>query len=321
LSSPDIILILTNILDPHADMVIPKLNSLKEKLLRYDTSNFPLESTITASYQNNIIEGIIQYGDRIIYTNQIKSIWYRRPSEFKFNSEMSQMERDFAREEARHGIGGILRSIECLWLNHPEKIVTAGFKPYQLKMAVDCGLQIPKTLITNSPQKVHTFFDECQGELIYKTLGNWSGQTENAGYAIMTNIVRQEDLDHLNHVTHTACLFQERVIKDFELRVTVVGKRIFCAEIHTPSSIVDWRTFPDGLTYNIHKLPDDLQDKLICLVQNLGLNFGAIDMIVKPTGEYIFLEINPNGQWGWIELETGLPISDAVADLLVAGGN
>ena len=55
------------------------------------------------------------------------------------------------------------------------------------------------------------------------------------------------------------------------------------------------------------------------MVERLGLCYGAIDMILTPDGRYVFIEINPNGQYLWIEQETGLPISAAICDLLMGG--
>lgn len=116
---------------------------------------------------------------------------------------------------------------------------------------------------------------------------------------------------------------QEYISKRVELRVTVVGSRVFAAEIHSQvnsSTKHDWRRYDlDRTPHMRHPLPPSVEACCVQLVQTLRLNFGAIDMIVTPSGEYVFLEINGNGQWGWIEDLTGLPIADAIVELLVAG--
>jgi glutathione synthase/RimK-type ligase-like ATP-grasp enzyme len=122
-------------------------------------------------------------------------------------------------------------------------------------------------------------------------------------------------------VRHSPCLFQEYVPKAFELRVTVVRDRVFAAEIHSQALAAtrhDWRR-PElsDVPHRPHELPEAIAGRCVCLVARLGLQFGAIDMIYTPSGEYVFLEINPNGQYGWIEDRTGMRISQAIAEALV----
>ena len=107
-----------------------------------------------------------------------------------------------------------------------------------------------------------------------------------------------------------------------ELRITVVGKNVFAAEIHSQQKEAtrhDWRRDALALEHRNHPLPDDIKLKCIQLAKTFGLEFGAIDMILTPDGRYVFLEINPNGQWAWIEETTGLPISEALIELLCQG--
>ena len=63
-------------------------------------------------------------------------------------------------------------------------------------------------------------------------------------------------------------------------------------------------------------MPDEIKKACVDLTKYYGLEFGAIDLVLTPEGNYVFLEINPNGQWAWIEVLTRLPISDAIANLL-----
>ena len=111
------------------------------------------------------------------------------------------------------------------------------------------------------------------------------------------------------------------MIKDVEIRVTVVGDKVFAAEIHSQvneEAKYDWRTVsPRKIPHFVHKLPDEIETACVALTTMLGLNFSAIDLIKKPDGEYIFLEINSNGQWLWIEDITGLKIADAIAEALM----
>ena len=125
-------------------------------------------------------------------------------------------------------------------------------------------------------------------------------------------------LEHTLSVTNLCDGFA----KQYELRVTVVGEDVFAAKILSQDlpedkGKIDWRQgYDHGLSFSACILPDNISNKCIMLVHALGLNFGCIDLIVKPNGEYVFLECNPNGQWLWLELATGMKISYSIANFL-----
>lgn len=103
----------------------------------------------------------------------------------------------------------------------------------------------------------------------------------------------------------------------------MVGDKVFACEIHSQENqrtIDDWRhyNFDDlkDVKHLVHKLPSEVQDKCIRMADHFGLNFATFDLVLTPDGKYVFLEMNPNGQWLWIEDLTGLPISEAITDLL-----
>lgn len=323
MSQQNSIVILTSEFDPHADFVVEELKSRSENVIRYHTSAFPTQSELSAkNYQGEWV-GSLTIGERIIQLNSVKSIWYRRPAAFQFNPDMLPNERRFAIGEARAGIGGILRSLDCLWVNHPEKVVSASYKPLQLKCASKVGLTIPPTLITNKPDEVVSFYNELNGQIIYKTL--WvpiADESDADASIIYTSIVHEEDLVDVNRVRNTTCLFQKFVRKKVDLRVIVIGERVFCGEIHSqdsPKSSVDFRASYNSLTYSSHSLPDDVKTSCLMLTRHMGLSFAAIDMVLDQDDGYTFLELNPNGQWRWIEDYTGLRLTSAMADLLIQG--
>lgn len=319
----DIVLILTQSIDAHADLVINQLNNRGIELIRFDTSDFPLRSTLTARNNSKSWSGGIQFQDRYIPFNHIKSIWFRRPTPFEFDAILTPTEHQFASGEARMAIGGILRGIPCLWVNHPEKIVSADYKPTQLSLARDCGLETPPTLITNSLDEASAFFDECKGEMIYKTLSGGMIIERGMIHSIFTSRVTANDLQDAGRVIqNTACLFQKNIPKKLELRITIMGNHVFAAEIHSQGSeksSIDFRASYEDLSYDIYYLPDEVRDACLALMRRLGLVFAAIDMILTPDGDYIFLELNANGQWSWIEAATSLPLSETFAKLLSNG--
>src|SRR6266487_2593611 len=318
------VLVLTQQLDFHADLVIAELNRRSVPVVRFDTADFPLRATLIARSQAGSWDGAIEAENRSIAFDQIASIWYRRPTPFELDPTLSSSGQQFASAEARMALGGLLRSVDCLWVNHPEKMVSADYKPFQLKVAGDCGLQIPTSLITNDPGAVLDFFECCKGEMIYKTLSGGMIVAESGEVvSVYTSRVTRDDLlDVGSRVRYTACLFQELVPKKLELRITVVGDHVFPAAIsymHPERAAVDWRTTYQDLQYGIYELPQEIHYQCLALVRKLGLSFAAIDMIVTPDDRYVFLEANPNGQWQWIERATGFPICETLVDLLVSG--
>src|SRR5208282_439036 len=108
--------------------------------------------------------------------------------------------------------------------------------------------------------------------------------------------------------------------KEADIRVTVVGKVVFATEIQSQDyeeTETDWRRGGHvELVYRAHELPREITEKCVCLVRKFGLRFGAIDLILDRKGLYWFLEINPNGQWAWIQNRTGQPIAQAIVNEL-----
>jgi len=140
------------------------------------------------------------------------------------------------------------------------------------------------------------------------------------GFVNPTTRIRKGDPLDLSGLGLAPSIFQEIVEKEFDLRVTVIGRKVFACAINRRNGTedLDYRTgiTNDQLDYQIHSLPEDVSTMCLQMLDFLGLQFGAFDFIFNKSGEYIFIELNPNGQWGWIEEATNLPMAKAMADLL-----
>ncbi|HEY5865570.1 MAG TPA: hypothetical protein VI542_08485, partial [Candidatus Tectomicrobia bacterium] len=145
----------------------------------------------------------------------------------------------------------------------------------------------------------------------------------NYTFVRYTELVTKRDIGYAHAIRYCPMIFQAYVPKQIELRITVVGRQAFAVAIHsqaTNHTRFDWRRYDqDHTPHSPHELPSDIEQRCIELVRRLGLCYGAIDMVLTPSGQYVFLEINPNGQYLWLEQATGLPISEAICDLLMAG--
>ena len=319
------ICILTQTHDAHADYVIAELNRRRIPVFRFNTGEFPLNARMTGRMTDAEWSADIVYGGRHLRTTEITSIWYRRPDRCRVLETYTPGQRDFALRETRGTIGGVFAAIECLWVNHPAANAVANSKALQLQVARRGGLRTPRTLLTNDPDAARAFFAECDGRVIYKTVtaGIVAARVPTNIY---TSEVRPADLDQLERVRFVPCLFQERVDKDFELRIVVFGGRLFAARIESQQSEesrIDWRRGQRtrALSWGVYDLPPRVEAGCLSLMASLGLTFGAIDMIVTPAGDHVFLEVNPNGQWAFVEFETGLPLREALIDMLVSGNS
>jgi len=244
--------------------------------------------------------------------------------------------------------------MNCFSVNPRQNEHKANIKVYQLQVAKEVGLCVPLTLITNQPDEVRSFVANNSGITLFKPIAgasvgggparftkeieeSYAGQfalppaqpidePEHVNYAVFARILTPERMEQLDRIVACPVAFQVYVEKRLELRITIVGDIIFPAEIHSQEyedTKIDWRHLsltPDAVpTHEKHTLPDEISSKLLLLMKHLGLVFGCIDMILTPDGEYVFLEVNPAGQWGWIEKLTGMPITDTLTDMLIRG--
>lgn len=173
---------------------------------------------------------------------------------------------------------------------------------------------MPPTLVTNDPAEAREFID-AHGQVIHKTL-RWTPY-ERAGVPVTgwAEPVTAAEVD--DSVSVTPHLFQARVDKVADLRVLVVGRRVFAVRID--SGLLDWRKDYSALSYAVVDLPDHVNKALLGYLEHFELLSGSFDLAVDRTGDYWWLELNPNGQWGWLEARTGLEMSAAFADLLTRG--
>lgn len=314
------VLIITNKLDITTDLVIPKLKERKVEVFRLNTENLCSETDIELNLSQDQFDGIFIESLRQLRLSDITSIYFRRP----LYPELKGVEpgtREFIVGEITAYLTWLWTALaDKFWVSHFSAIRRADSKIYQLKIAPLLGFTIPATLITNRPEAVWDFYKKHNGLIVNKALSRGAVQIEGERYAVYTNPVSKEMMAQIESVKSVPCVFQEQVKKQIELRITVVGSQVFAAEIHSQQNERtrnDWRRYDfEHTPHRIHKLPENVKTSCLALLKHYGLMFGAIDMIVTPKGEYVFLEINPNGQWGWIEDITKLPISDAIAELL-----
>jgi len=317
-----LILIISNSKDHHADVVTEKLNHHKTNIVRFNIDSFPKMNNITIDNKFGIFSSTLQIENKIVDLSKIKVVWFRHSDTFGIDSKLVEPFRTIAINETNEVMKGFPSIIDAIWINDPKATQLAHNKINQLEVAKRSGFEIPHTLITNIPEKVLEFYSKCNQNIIIKQLARNFVSLNNKDHGILTNKVSKDDLEKESDSIRLApCLFQEYIPKRIEIRVTVLKDKIFPIAIFSQSSektSIDWRRYDlENTPHMPYDLPKDIENKCFKLMKESKLIFGAIDLILTPTGKYIFLDINPNGQWLWLEKLTGVPITSSLVKLLV----
>ncbi|MEJ2682338.1 MAG: hypothetical protein P8144_12920 [Gammaproteobacteria bacterium] len=288
----------------------------------------------------------------------VKSVWYRRlcdplePSVDTCSNEIDPRV-TYVRNENMSLLGTFFHVLkDRLWLPDMVNERSANYKPVQLALAVKHGFDVPETWIGNAPSDVVRFISEleCVEQFALKglhrggytasppALKQWFVDVINRTVLafskrklyVETNLYGPTEvmdcttlLAHVDAVRHCPIQIQRYIDKCLELRITVIGDRIFACSLDSQKVDAmkhDWRSGTEEEISKIQApfaLPTEIQDRCLEFMRALGLNFGCIDMILTPDDQYVFLEINPNGQWAWLERDLGFDISGAIADLLI----
>lgn len=294
--------------------------------IRFNTDKYPLTSSLNIEYVNNRWKIELLADGECFDLTSLESVWYRR---LALGSNLGTVLEDKFKvpslEESRRTFFGMLSSLDAFQLDNYWDLKQAGCKQLQLKVAAALGLEIPETLITNSAESVPSFYHELKGEVITKMQASFAIYENGVENVVFTNPITADDLSDLEGLQYCPMTFQRNIAKKLELRITIVGDRVFAASINSADhdrAKNDWRKMGHTLIrdWKVFTLPADIEHKLLKLMDYFNLNYGAIDMIVTDDDRYIFLEVNPSGEFFWLEENPGLPISEAIADSLLNSG-
>ncbi len=307
------VLVLTAPLDPTADLVVTELRRRAVPVFRCDPADFPQRLQLRAEFDGQW-RGTIRTAHRELALTDIRSGYYRRPGGVAVSAELAALDQEWAVQEARGGFGGLLAAVPH-WLNHPDRMDHAEYKPVQLAAATAAGLATPRTLITNDPDAARRFVADLP-RAVYKAFCSTVREPAGRRFIYTTPVDTSALTDGTVH--YTAHQFQEWIDKEYEIRLTVVDEQFFAARLtgRSPDAHIDWRSDYDNVGYAVAQVPAPVRRAVAQMLADLGLRFAAMDFAVRPDGSWVFLDLNPNGQWGWIEHETGLPICAALADAL-----
>ena len=318
------LLVVTNKSDLACDFLILRLKERNIPFLRLNTEDYGKSFQINislaegeASYEINFDEG------KVVVDADIGGVYFRQPLAPNVSPDVAETDRTFVQRESKEILRSLWRLIDRRkWLNHPKELWLASNKIEQLSLAQKLGFNIPSTHISASESTVRSFIEAHKGSAICKAVKHGFLREEHSVRVATTQRVGPEFLDRFGDYASVPMIFQEEISKAFDVRVTVVGNSVFATAIYSqehPQTSVDWRVW-DTLDFDLRHeaitLPAYLEDLCRQITGHFNLKYSAIDLVKADQGEYFFLELNPNGQWAWIEQKVGYPIRDALIDCL-----
>lgn len=300
------VLVLTSREDVAADMVVHQLNRDGIPVLRIDPADYPGRVSLVSTLSHGILAGSLIQDSRSTELASIRSVWVRRPGTPNIDH---REQREWLNHEANHAFYGALYALKARWMNPPEVLFMARYKLRQLRLAEEAGLITPQTLVTDIPEEAETFTDR-HGRTVCKTI---SGRQPDGQIYLPTTQIGP-DVEFSGLEGNPSC-FQRGIEKVADVRLTVVEDQMFTAIARCGESDV---RFEDGVQWNEVVTPPHIRASVQRLMKRLGCVYGALDFAVDAFGCWWFLECNPAGQFGFIEIATGLPISRAISDYLAA---
>jgi MvdD family ATP-grasp ribosomal peptide maturase len=309
--------------NPSVEKVIENIRHRGGRAFRFDTDRFPTEVRLELGHGRDAVKSTLRVDDDTLDLAEVTALWHRRIAiGGRLPRDLDPDYRRASQTESSATVLGMLASLRVFQLDPLHRIRHSENKPLQLEVARELGLEVPRTLTTNSPDAVRAFAKTCPAGMIGKMLSSFAIVEDGQEKAVYTNVVTEKDLEDLDGLSLCPMTFQELVPKAVELRTTVVGDRVFTAQVDSQAeerSKVDWRRDGVGLLekWKPYELPSAVEKALLCLMDRFGLNYGAVDFLVTPEGRHVFLEVNPCGEFFWLDQFTGLPISHAIAGVLM----
>ncbi|WP_435946470.1 hypothetical protein [Dryocola sp. BD586] len=289
------ILILSSIYDFSTDLVVQRLEHGGDDFIRLNKEQLS-DYEIYLDPVNKSLRVKSEFAD--IETSNIKSVWFRQPV-FLRNTpgRIIDISEQLSLSQWNAFLRGLMVFDNAYWMNWPQATYAAESKPYQLMIAKKIGFSVPQTIISNS-----LGFDRLtSSNFIIKSMDTVLLKENDDCYFTYTSKASPKDFS-LDCTKKAPITFQEYVEDKLDIRVTVIGEKVYSVAIKSNGNAIsdDWRMLKkDELEYIDIELPLEIQTLCINYVKALGLNFGAIDFI-KSNDKYVFIEINPTGEWGWL---------------------
>ncbi|HHT1318533.1 TPA: hypothetical protein ACTYC6_004616 [Klebsiella michiganensis] len=289
------VLILSSMYDFSTDLVVQRLENNGDNFIRLNKEQLS-DYEIFLDPINTILRVKGEYVD--VETSNVKSVWFRQPVFLRNTPGRSiDINEQLSLSQWNAFLRGLMVFDKAYWMNWPQATYAAESKPYQLMIAKKIGFSVPQTIISNS-----LGFEKLPStKFIIKSMDTVLLKENDDCYFTYTSKANPADFT-LDKTKQAPITFQEYIEDKLDVRVTIVGSKVYAVAIKSNGNAIsdDWRTLKkEDLEYIDIELPVRIKKLCIEYVKLLGLNYGAIDFI-KTKDEYIFIEINPTGEWGWL---------------------
>lgn len=287
--------------DETANYLCRKMGAVKFPVVRVDTDTCASEVRISYTTGQPVLHS--SGGD--VAAADLRHVWLRRPRAVMVPSNGDAAEQTHVANEWSEALEGFLAHVPMdRWMNHPVQNVLASHKLEQLTRAAAHGLPVPKTIVTQSPDALRAFWGATGGHVVAKPLASGFLERADGRHAsIYTTRLRRPDLD-LREIAACPTLFQEEVAKIFDVRITAIDGRFTAVSMRRDDAAEPdvRRNNMDGVSYGLIDIPPTVDTALREVLASYGLRFAAVDFGVTADGAWTFFEINPNGQWAWLDL-------------------
>jgi len=317
------ILILGNTRDrEHIGAVVNELTKLNKQAFLFMTDTLGTrDSSISLSFKNGIYSYELSNSQGTIQSQEIDSVWYRRPNVFRIPIQGSAQRKEIE-EEMKACLDDLwLTTKKALWINPVDKLMTARARAHQLFLANQIGFNVPESVMTNNPDVVASFYYSHNGHIVYINLDAEYLNYESSGYVIPAAKITEHLLSYTDMLRLSPSLFQEEIDLKCEIKVIIIGRTVIAIQMEPKRKDIptDWRqiNIRNDISYTPIVLPGEVRSKCLKLTRTLGLVYASIDLCIDNAGKVYFSAINPNGPWYWLEYMTGVTIARNIARLLV----
>lgn len=247
------------------------------------------------------------FGGGHVNVDDVNVIWWRRISRSQSQLTDDPAHQDVIGNDSEAAVRGILvSSFSGRWIDPPHLVTKAENKLEQLRIAHQCGLRLPPTLVSQDPLAVRAFADKHNGDVIAKVLRGTSRRP------LVTVSVDADALDD-DSIRCCPTIYQARIPGDRHLRVNVFGSEIHAVEI--TSEHLDWRPYPDHPVHPV-SLGSELAARLLRVLGLLGLHMGVFDLKIDADGVPVWLELNPQGQFLFLQAVCNVDLLGACSRFL-----
>ena len=307
------LLVLTNSEDLTADYVLLAMRELGFPYFRFNSDQYPAQLRLTFQHGDRprvLVEDPVKCSD----LTAVRVVWYRRAlaprvSQMPFAPEVAP----FIHTETRHCLEGTFLSLGARWVNPIASTMKAERKLFQLGIAETCGLRTPRTVVSNEPERLREMVRTGR-PVVCKPVYSGLQQGVDKSYAAYTRLLDGHELLDDEAIRACPTLVQEYVDKAFDVRATIIGNCVFAARITTDPRSTDWRRPDVKASCERIELPHSVRDGCLRMLRRLDLVYGAFDFAVEKSGQYSFLEVNPVGEWAWLDEALGWDIRGSLIE-------